>query len=59
MPSRPALDDRERALYSASVSGWRCFCEQHRLMAPALAPQRMEVGRAIVAGNHCFAVYQE
>jgi len=28
-------------------------------MAPALAPQRVEVGRAIVAGDHCFAVYQE
>ena len=32
---------------------------QHRLMAPALAPQRMEVRRAVVAGDHRLAVDQE
>jgi hypothetical protein len=33
--------------------------EQNRLMGPALAPQRVEVGRAIVAGDHRLAVDQE
>ena len=33
--------------------------EQHRLMAPASAPQRMEVRRPVVAGNHGLAVDQE
>jgi hypothetical protein len=32
---------------------------QHRLMAPALAPQRMEVRRPVVAGDHRLAVDQE
>ena len=32
--------------------------EQHRLM-PALAPQRMEVRRPVVAGDHDLAVDQE
>ena len=33
--------------------------EQHRLMAPALAPQRMEVRRPVVADDHRLAVDQE
>jgi len=33
--------------------------EQHRLMAPALAPQRMEVRRPVVAGDHSLAVDQK
>jgi len=32
---------------------------QHRLMAPASAPQRMEVRRPVIAGNHRLAVDQE
>ena len=32
---------------------------QHRLMAPVLAPQCMEVRRAVVAGDHGLAVDQE
>ena len=32
---------------------------QHRLMAPASAPQRMEVRRPVVADDHDLAVDQE
>ena len=32
---------------------------QHRLMSPALAPQRMKVRRAVFAGNHHLAVDEE
>ena len=32
---------------------------QHRLMAPASAPQRMEVRRPVVTGDHGLAVEQE
>ena len=32
---------------------------QHRLMATASAPQRMEVGRPVVAGDHHLAADQE
>jgi hypothetical protein len=53
-----ALDQRQVAEVDAvmldQVEG-----EQHRFMAPALASQRVEVGRAIVAGDYCFTVYQE
>ena len=53
-----ALDQRQVAQVVAvmldQVEG-----EQHRLMAPALAPQRMEVRRAVVAGDHRLAVDQE
>ncbi len=33
--------------------------EQHRLTATALAPQRMEVRRPVIAGDHDLAVDQE
>jgi hypothetical protein len=33
--------------------------EQHRLMSPALAPQRMKVRRPVVLGDHRFTVDQE
>ena len=33
--------------------------EQHRIMAPASAPQCMEVWRAVVAGEHRLTVDQE
>ena len=53
-----ALDQRQVAQIVAvmldQVEG-----EQHRLMSPALAPQRAEVRRAIVAGDHRLAVDEE
>ena len=53
-----ALDQRQVAQVVAvmldQVEG-----EQHRLMAPAFASQRMEVRRPVVAGDHRLAVDQE
>ena len=53
-----ALDQRQVAQITAvmldQVEG-----EQHHLMSPALAPQRVVVRRAVVADNHRLAVDQK
>src|SRR5437868_9776882 len=57
-PPPLALDQRQVAQFVAVMLD-QIEREQHCLMAPALAPQRMEVQRAVVAGDHGLAVVQE